>query len=104
MTENEIATQIVDVAFHIDSRYGPGSLESVYEAIMAYELRKRGLRVNRQQPIPVVHDEVRVGVGFRADLIVGGRVVVEIKSIEADAPVHKKQLLTSDWQTRDSGF
>ena len=71
---------------------------------MAYELRKRGLRVNRQQPIPVVHDEVLVGVGFRADLIAGGRVVVEIKLIEAIAPVHKKQLLTSDWQTRDSGF
>src|ERR1041385_8147227 len=94
MTENEIAKQIVDVAFKIHSSYGPGLLESVYEAIAAYELRKRGLIVNRQQPIPVVHEDVRVGVGFRADLIVGNKVVVEIKSIEAIAPVHKKQLLT----------
>lgn len=94
MTENEVAKQIVDVAFNIHQTYGPGLLESVYEAIMAHELRKRGLLVGRQQPIPVVHDNVRVGVGFRADLIVESKVVVEIKSIEAVAPVHKKQLLT----------
>ena len=60
---------------------------------MAHELRKRGLLVGRQQPIPVVHENVRVGVGFRADLIVENKVVVEIKSIESIAPVHKKQLL-----------
>jgi GxxExxY protein len=61
---------------------------------MAHEFRKRGLIVSRQQSIPVVHENLRVGVGFRADLIVGNKVVVEIKSIEAIAPVHKKQLLT----------
>ena len=61
---------------------------------MAYELRKRGLCVNRQQPIPVIHEDIRMDFGFRADLIVGGKVVVEIKSVEAIAPVHKKQLLT----------
>jgi len=94
MTENEIAKQIVDVAFHIHSTYGPGLLESVYEAIMAHELQKRGLTVSQQQPIPLIHDEVRMGVGFRADLIVGTKVVVEIKSIEAIGLVHKKQLLT----------
>ena len=94
MTENEIATQIVDVAFHIHSRYGPGLLESVYEGIMAHDLQKRGLTISQQQPIPLVHDEIRMGVGFRADLIVGKKVVVEIKSIEAIGPVHKKQLLT----------
>ena len=94
MNENDVAKQIVDVAFNIHKAYGPGLLESVYEAIMAYELRKRGLTVSRQQPIPVVHEEVRVGIGFRADLIVQGKVVVEIKSIEAIGPVHKKQLLT----------
>ena len=94
MTENEVATQIVDVAFKIHTGYGPGLLESVYEAIMAYELGKRGLKVRSQQPIPVVHEAVRLGLGFRADLIVEGKVVVEIKSIEAIAPVHKKQLLT----------
>lgn len=94
MNENDVARQIVDVAFKIHQSYGPGRLESVYEAIMAYELKKRGLLVNRQQPIPVVHEDVRMGVGFRADLIVENKVVVEIKSIEAVSPVHKKQLLT----------
>jgi GxxExxY protein len=94
MTENEVATQIVDVAFKIHTAYGPGLLESVYETIMAYELGKRGLRVQRQQPIAVIHEMIRMELGFRADLIVESKVVVEIKSIEAIAPVHKKQLLT----------
>ena len=94
MTENEVAKQVVDVAFKIHSTYGPGLLESVYEAIMAHELSKRSLRITRQQPIPLVHETIRINVGFRADLIVESLVVVEIKSIEAIAPVHKKQLLT----------
>ena len=94
MTENEVATQIVDVAFKIHTAYGPGLLESVYETIMAYELGKRGLQVRRQQPIPLIHETIRMEVGFRADLIVENKVVVEVKSIEAIAPVHKKQLLT----------
>ncbi|HEX9543960.1 MAG TPA: GxxExxY protein [Pyrinomonadaceae bacterium] len=94
MTENEVARQIVDVAFKIHTTFGPGLLESVYETIMAYELQKRGLSVRRQQAIPVVYEEVRMDLGFRADLIVEGKVVVEIKSVEAIAPVHKKQLLT----------
>lgn len=74
--------------------YGPGLLESVYESIMAYELQKRGLRAIRQQPIPLVHESIRMGVGLRADLIVENKVVVEIKSSASIAPVHKKQLLT----------
>jgi GxxExxY protein len=94
MTENEVAKQIVDVAFKTHSTYGPGLLESVYEAIIAHDLRNRGLTITRQQPIPLVHESIRMEVGFRADLIVEGKVVVEIKSIEAIAPVHKKQLLT----------
>lgn len=94
MTENEIAKEIVDVAFKIHSKYGPGLLESVYEAIMAYELNKRGLEVRRQKPIPLVHETIRMEVGFRADLIVGNKVLVELKSVEAISPVHKKQLLT----------
>jgi GxxExxY protein len=94
MTENEIAKQIVDVAFKIHSAYGPGLFESVYEAIMTHELTKRGLRVSGQQPIPLIHENIRMGVGFRADLVVNAKVVVEIKSIEAIGPVHKKQLLT----------
>src|SRR5712672_2106857 len=94
MTENEIAKQIVDVAFKIHTAYGPGLLESVYEAIMAYELQKRGLKVTRQQAIPLVHESIRMNVGFRADLIVESKVVVEIKSTDSIAAVHKKQLLT----------
>jgi GxxExxY protein len=94
MTENEIAKHIVDVAFRIHTMYGPGLLESVYERIMAYELQKRGLYVKRQQAIPVVHEDIRMDLGFRADIIVGNKVVVEIKSVDAIAPVHKKQLLT----------
>ena len=94
MTENEVAKQIVDVAFKTHTAFGPGLLESVYETIMAYELQKRGLQVRRQQPIPVVHEGIRMDLGFRADLIVENKVVVEVKSIEAIAPVHKKQVLT----------
>lgn len=94
MEENEIATQIVDAAFKIHTTLGPGLLESVYETVMAYELGKRGLHVVRQQAIPVIYEDVHMEAGFRADLIVEGKVIVEIKSVEALAHVHKKQLLT----------
>jgi GxxExxY protein len=94
MTENEIAKEVVDVAYHIHRKLGPGLLESVYEAIMASELGRRGLNSVRQQPVPVVYDSVRLKVGFRADLVVEDKVVVEIKSIEAIAPIHKMQVLT----------
>jgi GxxExxY protein len=94
MTENEISKQVVDSAFKIHTRLGPGLLESVYEAVLAYELRKRGLRVERQKAIPVVYEEVRLDEGFRADLVVEDKLIIELKSVEAIAPVHKKQLLT----------
>ena len=94
MTENAIAKEIVDAAFRIHTTLGPGLLESVYDAVLAYELGRRGLRVVRQQPIPVIYENVRIDTGFRADLIVEDKVIVEIKSVELVAPVHKKQLLT----------
>jgi GxxExxY protein len=94
MTENEIATTIVDAAYKIHTRLGPGLMESVYEATLAYELSKRGLQLRRQQGMPVVYEAVRMNVGFRADLVVADKVIVEIKSIDAIAPVHRKQLLT----------
>jgi GxxExxY protein len=94
MTENEIATQIVDAAYKIHTTLGPGLLESVYEAVLAEELSRRNLRVVRQQAIPVVYENVHLEVGFRADLIVEGKVIVEVKSVDGIAPVHKKQLLT----------
>src|SRR5262245_12053898 len=94
MTENEIAKHIVDAALKIHKRFGPGLLESVYEAVLAAELERRGLRVKCQQPIPVVYEDVRLEIGFRADLILEDKVIVEIKSVEAIAPVHYKQVLT----------
>ncbi len=94
MTENEIAKEIVDAAYKIHTTFGPGLLESVYEAVLAYELERRGLRVLRQHPIPIIWESVHLQEGFRADLIVEDKVIVELKSIEEIAPVHKKQLLT----------
>ena len=94
MTENAIAQEIVDAAFRIHTALGPGLLESVYHAVLAYELAQRGLQTVSQQAIPVVYGTIRIDIGFRADRIVEDRVIVEIKSVEAIAPVHKKQLLT----------
>jgi GxxExxY protein len=94
MTENEISKQVVDAAFKIHTTLGPGLLESVYEAVLAYELKQRGLLVVRQQAIPVIYEEVQLEEGFRADLIIEGKVIIELKSVEAIAPVHKKQVLT----------
>jgi len=94
MTENAIAKEIVDAAFRIHTTLGPGLLESVYQTVLAYELGRRGLRTMSQQPIPVVYENVRIDTGFRADLVVEDKVIVEIKSVELLAPVHKKQLLT----------
>ncbi len=94
MQLNEITALIIDTALAIHRRLGPGLLESVYQAVLAHELRKRGLHVVTEVPIPVVWDELQLEVGFRADLIVEGVVVVELKSVEAVARVHKKILLT----------
>ena len=94
MTENELATIVVDVAYQIHTRLGPGLLESVYHAIMLYELRKRGLFVEFEKPVPVIWDELQLEVGFRADLIVEHKLIVELKSVEQVARVHKKQVLT----------
>jgi GxxExxY protein len=94
MTENEIAAIAVDAALKIDKALGPGLFESVYEAALDFELRKRGLRVANQVGLPVRYESVRLELGFRVDLIVEDKVIIEIKSIEAIAAVHKKQLLT----------
>jgi GxxExxY protein len=94
MHENEIARLIVDAAYQIHTSLGPGLLESVYETVLAYELGKRGLAVTRQAPIPVLYEGISFDEGFRADLLVQWKVIVELKSVEKVAPVHKKQLLT----------
>ncbi|MHB8121814.1 MAG: GxxExxY protein [Desulfuromonadaceae bacterium] len=94
MTENKVAEIIVDACFKIHTTLGPGLLESVYEAVLAHELQKRGLSVVRQLALPVVYDGIVLDEGFRADLIVEDLVIVELKSVEVVAPVHKKQLNT----------
>lgn len=94
MTENEISKIIVNTAYQIHSRLGPGLLESVYEEIMCYELRHQGLNVVRQKAVPVIWNELKMEMGFRADIIVESKVIIELKSVETVAPVHHKQLLT----------
>jgi GxxExxY protein len=94
LTENEIATIIVNTAFEIHIKLGPGLLESVYEEVLWYELIKQGLNVERQKSIPLIWDELKMEIGFRADLIVENKVIVELKSVEQIAQVHPKQLLT----------
>ena len=94
MTENEIAKIIVDAAFKIHTRVGPGLLESAYQALLVYELKKRGLSVVTEQPIPIHYEDVHLEVGYRADLVVEDKVIVELKSVEQITPVHPKQLLT----------
>lgn len=94
MTENELSKIIVDLSYKIHTSLGPGLLESVYEEIMFYELTKTGLKVERQKGLPVIWDELKMDIGFRADIIVDNKVIIEIKSVEALAQVHPKQLLT----------
>ena len=94
MTENSVAKEMVDVAYRIHTVLGPGLFESVDEAVLASELQKRGLHLARQQPIPVVYEGTRFELGFRADLVVEDKVIVEIRSIAEIAALHKKQLLT----------
>jgi GxxExxY protein len=94
MTENEIAKIVVDVAYQIHRKLGPGLLESVYHAVMVYELRKRGLRVKSKDPVPIIWEDVRLEKGFETDIFVEDLVMVELKSVEEVPRVFKKQLLT----------
>jgi GxxExxY protein len=94
MTENEISQVVVDACYRIHTRLGPGLLESVYVRILEHELTKGGLNVRREVPVSFWYDDLEFDEGFRADLIVNGTVILELKSVEKTAPVHKKQLLT----------
>ena len=94
MTENEIAKMIVNAAYKIHTTLGPGLLESVYEVVLAHELKKLGLNVSRQQSIPITYEDLKFEEGFRADIIVEDKVIIELKSVEEVAKVYKKQLLT----------
>ena len=99
-TENELSKIILDAAFKVHTKTGPGILETVYEVTLAHELRKLGLNVQRQVPIPIRYDELVFDEGFRADLLVEDIVIVELKSVEKLIRVHSKQVLT---QLRLSG-
>lgn len=94
MHENEIGRLIVDSAVHLHQDLGPGLLETVYEVTLAAKLRKRGLSVDSQIPIPIKYAGQQFEEGFRADLVVEGKVIVELKSVEKVHPAHKKQVLT----------
>jgi GxxExxY protein len=94
MKENELSGIVVDACMKIHQSLGPGLLESAYEAILAHELSRRGLSIERQASIPLSWEGVVVEDSFRADLIVEGKLIVELKSIERLLPVHKKQVLT----------
>lgn len=91
---DDITGEIIDAALKIHQGLGPGLLESVYESVLSKTLEKRGLKVERQKPISFVYDDITFDDGFRVDLLIDDRVVVELKSVEKLAPVHSKQLLT----------
>lgn len=94
MTENELSKIIVHTCYKIHTTLGPGLLESVYETILCHELVKAGLNIERQKPLPVIWDGIKMDIGFRTDVIVNEKVIIEIKSVETITPVHQKQLLT----------
>lgn len=94
ISENDISKLVVDLCFRIHKQYGPGLFESVYEEIFCYEWEKTGIPFLRQHPVPLIHETVKMDIGFRADVIIDNKVVVELKSIEALAPVHYKQVMT----------
>ena len=91
---DQIASEIVDSAFKIHSKLGPGLLESAYEVCMAHELTKRGFAVERQKPQPVFYDGIEIETGYRLDLLVGASVIIELKAVEQLAPIHQAQLMT----------
>ena len=94
MHENEIAKIILDICFEIHRKLGPGLLESVYEEVLCYELAQRGLSFSRQKPLPVYWKGVKMEIGFRTDVIVEDKVIVELKSVENMSPVFPKIVLT----------
>jgi GxxExxY protein len=94
MTDNEITHEIIGAAMEVHKRLGPGLLESAYEECLSHELRLRSLIVERQRGIPVVYKEVKLECGYRLDLLVEGRIVVELKSVDGLAPIHEAIILT----------
>jgi len=94
MHENDLATCALDICFRLHKQYGPGLFESVYEEIFCHEWIKTGIPFKRQQGIPLIHEEIKLDIGFRADVIVGEKLILEFKSIELLSDLHFKQVLT----------
>ncbi|MDA3790613.1 MAG: GxxExxY protein [Desulfobacula sp.] len=94
MNENEIGKIVVDCAIHLHKKLGPGLLETVYEVLLAHELESRGLKVDRQVSIPIEYNGIKFNEGFRADIIIDQKVILELKSVETTTKAHKKQVLT----------
>ncbi len=94
MTENELSYKVRGILFDVYNELGPGLFESVYEEIIAFELKKKKIEFQRQKSFPLIWDQEKLNHGFRADLVVGRKLIVELKSIENLAPIHTMQLLT----------
>ena len=91
---DKIASQVVDAAFKVHTSLGPGLLENAYEACLAHEIRQKGLKVEQQVDLPLVYGDVRLNVGYRLDLLVEKRLIVEVKTVDSLLPIHKAQVLT----------
>ena len=89
-----LATIIVDACFKIHKKYGPGLLESAYQACLVYELKKRGLSVQAEVPLPLIYEEVKLDCGYRLDIVVENCILIELKSVEQLAPIHSAQIIT----------
>jgi GxxExxY protein len=89
-----LSREIIGCAIEVHKKLGPGLLESAYEECMVYELNSRGFYVERQKPVPVVYKEIKLDCGYRLDLLVENKIIIELKSVEALAPVHEAQILT----------
>lgn len=94
MNENDIGREVVDAAVKVHRELGPGLLETVYEVVLSHEIKRRGYDVKRQVPMPITYDGVKFDEGFRADIIVDGKVILELKSVEKTSAAHKKQIQT----------
>jgi len=94
MKENDLSELVIGLAMKVHTALGPGLLESAYEECLYYEINQAGLRVEKQKPLPLVYKEVRLECGYRVDLLVENRLIIEIKSLESIHPIHSSQLLT----------
>jgi GxxExxY protein len=94
MTENEISKRVIGAAIEVHKQLGPGLLESSYEACLAYELKQQGLNIKTQVALPIVYKEVKLNAGYRIDILVENKVIIELKAVDSLADIHKAQLLT----------